>query len=62
MTVSTAVGTYRKCFNCGTTTTDFEKTHCECGGYMHMISQLYGPMVKLAYGSQTTQSKKEHKK
>lgn len=40
---TTAIGAYRKCYECGATSTAVEKCTCKCGSYMYMISYLYGP-------------------
>lgn len=37
--------THRKCYACGHITTDLNKDKCACGGYLHMISQIYSPKV-----------------
>lgn len=37
----TAIGTYRKCYKCGSITNNVEATKCECGGFLYLISQIY---------------------
>ncbi len=37
--------THRKCFACGTTTSELSKDKCKCGAYMHMVGQVYTPKV-----------------
>lgn len=37
--------THRKCFVCGHITTDLSKDKCPCGGYLHMVGQIYSPKV-----------------
>lgn len=34
---------YRKCYKCGSTSTNIEENKCKCGNYMHLISQIYAP-------------------
>lgn len=41
----TAIGSYRKCYKCGSTTKDITKTKCKCGVFLYLISQLYMPKV-----------------
>ncbi len=41
----TSIGIYKKCYRCGNTTTDMQKTQCKCGGYLYLISLVYTPKV-----------------
>lgn len=38
--------THRKCYRCGHIETDINKTKCECGGFLYLISQIYVPKVE----------------
>lgn len=41
----TAIGTYRRCYKCNSTTTDITQTKYKCGGFLYLISQVYTPKV-----------------
>ena len=36
----------RKCFKCGATTGDMQKSTCKCGGFMYPVGVCYVPQVK----------------
>ena len=45
MMIIPAISTHKKCFKCGNTTSNMEETTCKCGGFLYVISQIYGPKV-----------------
>lgn len=40
--------THRKCLTCGCTSTDLDRTKCQCGHHMYLLSQVYEPKVQKA--------------
>ena len=43
MLITPAIATHKKCFKCGYKTEDMRGTYCKCGGFLYVISQVYGP-------------------